>query len=176
MRARPTSSASAPKLTPRMLQEIPTPHRKRPVCGRLYARYLRSKSICSAARSMTSPMLTAEKSSTCPVAVESPALSRFFLRSSSGESKSACASSFMADSMAKIACGVPKPRMAPQGTLLVITAWESYLTLGMRYGPCPQVAIFQHTMGLSLTYAPPSIYARTSSACRIPPRFAPMRT
>src|SRR5690348_2949233 len=86
-------------------------------------------------------------STTWPVGIVSPVDSALRARSSTGSRPSAAASLSSCDSYAKHACTAPKPRIAPQGGLLVYATYASITTFGTAYGPMPSVAAFARTAG-----------------------------
>ena len=92
---------------------------------------------------------------------------------SAGSISSACAIRAIIDSAAQCACGAPKPRNAPLGTLFVYTTIPSVATFGMRYGPCAKIVAHLSTSTLVDAYAPPSATVRVSTATIVPSRFAP---
>ena len=68
----------------------------------------------------------------CPVMIGIPVSSALRTRSSTGSMPSASASRSICDSWAKATCTAPKPRMAPQGGLLVYSMYASMVALGTR--------------------------------------------
>ena len=70
-----------------------------------------------------------------PVSRESPGCTAFRRRSSTGSISSARASLSICASAAKQVCTAPKPRIAPQGGLLVKTLVVSISAFGTLYGP-----------------------------------------
>src|ERR1700688_220752 len=108
-----------------------------------------------------------------PVVSASPSLYRFFWRTSAGSSPSAWARRVTIDSAAKCACGVPKPRKAPLGTLLVYTTIPSVATFGIEYGPQAKIDAHLSTSTDVDAYAPPSATDSISAATIVPSRLAP---
>src|SRR5215207_6058316 len=84
-------------------------------------------------------------STTWPLAATEPSASALRVRASTGSSPTAAANLSICDSYAKQTWTAPKPRIAPQGGLLVKTARQSRSTLGTSYGPAPRVAAFAAT-------------------------------
>ncbi len=80
-----------------------------------------------------------------PVGRVSPCASAFMIRSSTGSISSAAASLSICASAAKQVWTAPKPRIAPQGGLLVKTARHSMSALGTLYGPAAKEAAFEQT-------------------------------
>jgi hypothetical protein len=77
------------------------------------------------------------------------------------------------DSAANCACGAPKPRNAPHGTLFVYTTIPSIATFGNAYEPEPNEIAPLSTSTLVDAYAPPSASSVVSTAVIVPSRFAP---
>ncbi len=130
--------SGAPKEKPTFLKEqaMPRPRRmvvgevgndwkgerwaKTSTVGRPGSRLVPQPAACAAA-SITSAMLTPGGMGVCVVS-RLPSRKTFLSRSSTGSMPSASASLFIWHSAANAPCGPPKPRNAPPGTLLVVTA------------------------------------------------------
>src|SRR5215211_4449844 len=100
--------------------------------------------VIAAARSITAAT-GSEPVIFWPVGSESPGASAFLSRSSTGSSSSAAASLSIWASAAKQLCTAPKPRIAPQGGLLVYTHVDSISAFSTAYGPQANEAAFEVT-------------------------------
>ena len=109
---------------------------------------------------------------TCPVINLSPVRMAFFSRISTGSNPQAAASLSICDSWAKQACTTPKPRIAPQGGLLLRTAKPSTVAISHLYGPCMWVTALISTADEVEAYAPPSSTTRASTRRKVPSRSA----